>query len=152
MTFEHILGEMEASLLAFRQLLDTAHNITIITHFGPDGDAIGSATGLGQALAQLGKNVTIRCDDPTPDYLDFIPWSDKIVVPDMGVAAEADLIVAVDCGDAGRMGKSFELFSEPLPPIVNIDHHRTNPNFGVVNMVAGTATSTSEMLVGICRH
>jgi phosphoesterase RecJ-like protein len=136
-------GEMPA----FSNLLKTARNITIITHYNPDGDAIGSATGLGQALAQLGKHVTIRCDDPTPDYLTFIPWADKIVFPDEICAA--DLIIAVDCGDESRMGKSFELFASPLPPIVNIDHHRTNTNFGVVNIVAEKATSTAEMLTHI---
>ena len=49
-----------------------------------------------------------------------------------------DLIIVLDYPD---------LFYET--PVVNIDHHPSNDYFGAVNLVDLTATSTSEILVGV---
>ena len=45
------------------------------SHVNPDGDAIGSLTGLGAALQRMGKSVTMLCPTtPMPPSLAFIPW------------------------------------------------------------------------------
>ncbi len=62
-----------------------------------------------------------------------------------------DLIIVLDAPDLDRLGKVYEdhpeLFYET--PVVNIDHHPSNDYFGAVNLVDITATSTSEILVGV---
>lgn len=62
-----------------------------------------------------------------------------------------DLIMVLDAPDLDRIGKLYEeqpdLFYET--PVVNIDHHPSNDYFGAVNLVDLTATSTSEILVGV---
>lgn len=62
-----------------------------------------------------------------------------------------DLVIVLDCPDLERVGKLYEdnpdLFYET--PVVNIDHHPSNDYFGAVNLVDLTATSTSEILVGV---
>lgn len=131
-------------------VLDTlrpAQNILIITHIAPDGDAIGSLTGMGLILRQMGKNVTLACDDPVPDHLRFLPDVDAVRQPP--IEGAFDLIVAVDCGDEERMGQSLTLLGNPRPPILNIDHHITNTCFGVTNLVDGTTTSTAEILFNL---
>ena len=131
-------------------VLDTlrpAQNILIITHIAPDGDAIGSLTGMGLILRQMGKNVTLACDDPVPDHLRFLPDVDAVRQPQ--IEGAFDLIVAVDCGDEERMGQSLTLLGNPRPPILNIDHHITNTCFGVTNLVDGTTTSTAEILFNL---
>jgi nanoRNase/pAp phosphatase (c-di-AMP/oligoRNAs hydrolase) len=59
-----------------------------------------------------------------------------------------DLIVALDCPDKESTGKIYEenpdIFYEV--PIVNIDHHSHNDNFGQVNLVSLPSSSTSEIL------
>jgi phosphoesterase RecJ-like protein len=59
-----------------------------------------------------------------------------------------DLIVVLDCPDKESTGKIYEenpdIFYEV--PIVNIDHHSRNDNFGQVNLVSLTSSSTSEIL------
>lgn len=62
-----------------------------------------------------------------------------------------DAIIVLDCTDLERLGAIYEnnpeIFYEV--PVVNIDHHAGNDNFGKINFVDLTATSTSEMLVSI---
>jgi len=62
-----------------------------------------------------------------------------------------EAVVVLDCTDLERIGlpyeKNAELFYEV--PVVNIDHHAGNDNFGKINMVDLTATSTSEILVSL---
>ncbi len=65
--------------------------------------------------------------------------------------ASADLIIALDTNDVGRLGSIYERYSQVFyqTPIVNIDHHPGNAYFGKVNWVDLTATSTAEILVSL---
>ncbi len=62
-----------------------------------------------------------------------------------------DLIVTLDCNSIDRLGDFYNhhtsLFYET--PLVNIDHHADNEQFGTVNWVDVTATSTAEILVSL---
>lgn len=62
-----------------------------------------------------------------------------------------DLIIALDCADIDRIGTVYEqntnLFYEI--PVINIDHHPSNTNFGKINIVDTTASSTAEILVSL---
>ncbi len=127
------------------ELLQPANSILVITHVGPDGDAIGSLTAVGIALLQLGKQVVLSCSDAVPVRYRFLELADR-VQRSVPAAARYDLVIAVDCGDMRRMGTVFESLPEPKPPIVNIDHHITNTHFGEVNVVDAGATSTAEVL------
>lgn len=59
-----------------------------------------------------------------------------------------DLLIVVDCSDLEELGaiyeKNTELFFDI--PIINIDHHSSNEQFGEVNLVEITAASTSEIV------
>lgn len=62
-----------------------------------------------------------------------------------------DLAICLSAPDKESFGKIFEenpdIFYEI--PIVNIDNHNNNDNFGQINIVDITASSTSEMLFSI---
>lgn len=62
-----------------------------------------------------------------------------------------DLVVVLNSPDKESLGKVFEespdIFYEV--PVVNIDHHSNNENFGQVNLVDLTASSTSEVLTDV---
>jgi phosphoesterase RecJ-like protein len=62
-----------------------------------------------------------------------------------------DLIIVLDSADLDRLGSIYEnnpsLFYEI--PVVNVDHHPANTNFGKVNIVDVTASSTAEILVSL---
>lgn len=118
----------------------------VITHIGPDGDALGSITAVGVALQHLGKDATLLCDDPVPERFSYLPLADKIQPPKKHRPTKYDLLVAVDCGDETRMGESYASLPAPVPPVINIDHHVTNTYFGDVQHVVPDAVSATEIL------
>lgn len=132
----------------FQFALEKADTVLVITHVDPDGDAIGSLTATGQALEQLGKRVTLACEDSVPIRFRDLPLADRVIkTPD--TAVPYDLLISVDCGDEMRMGRPFANLPDPKPTIINIDHHITNTRFGSFNLIEPQASSTAEMLYGL---
>ena len=130
------------------QAIKEADNILVITHISPDGDAIGSLTAAGVALTQLGKQFTLVCDDGLPRRFQFLPLADVVVTePDRSL--DYDLTISLDCGDVERMGKAYTEQSDPIPPIINIDHHITNTRYGEINVIDATSNATTEILFEI---
>lgn len=67
---------------------------------------------------------------------------------------EYDLIITVDSRDLNSLGKIFEDNAEFFyhTPMVNIDHHPGNEQFGQVNLVNTIATSVSEIVFELIQH
>ena len=125
--------------------VEKANHVLVIAHVDPDGDAIGSLTATGQALQQLGKRVTMVCDDPVPQRFHYLPLAGDVRrAPNIEI--HYDLIIAVDCADESRMGWAYDRLPEPKPSLANIDHHVTNNHFGAFNIVRPEASSTAEVL------
>jgi phosphoesterase RecJ-like protein len=133
-----------------RPAIEKAQRILVVTHVGPDGDALGSLTAVGVALSQLDKQVDLVCDDNVPERFRYLPGSHKVQSKINN--HPYDLLIAVDCGDESRMGNAFAELSSPLPFIINIDHHVTNSYFGNVNVIDATATSTAEILYALLQE
>jgi len=128
-----------------RFAVEKANRVLVIAHVDPDGDAIGSMTALGQGLAQLGKRVTLACDDAVPARFLSLPMAGEVRrAPNVDVPY--DLVIAVDCADELRMGWAYHSLPEPKPSLANIDHHVTNTRFGAFNIVEPEASSTAEVL------
>lgn len=115
----------------------------------PDGDAIGSLTGLGRALTGLGKQPNLVCQDPIPPELSFVPDSDLVASEPPGAF---DLAIVVDCSDRARCIRDD--FAQPLEsvPLLNIDHHVTNSGYGTVAIVDPLASSTAEVVLRLLHH
>jgi phosphoesterase RecJ-like protein len=127
----------------------SAGRILVITHVAPDGDALGSLTGTGLILQQLGKEFSLVCDDGLLPRFRYLPLSSHVrYAPDS--RQRYDLVIAVDAGDQERMGQAYADLPEPKPPIVNIDHHITNTRFGRLNLVCEDCNATAEVLFTCC--
>ena len=125
--------------------IEKANRVLVVAHVDPDGDAIGSLTAVGQALQQLGKRVTLVCDDAVPQRFHYLPLATDVRrVPNTDVPY--DLVIAVDCADESRMGWAYAALPEPKPTLANIDHHVTNTRFGAFNVIEPDASSTAEIL------
>lgn len=127
------------------ELIAGARRILLITHVAPDGDAIGSLLGLGIMLRALGKELTLACEDPVPEIYAYLPGSEKVVRQTGG---SHDLVVSLDCSDRRRMGRVFDETSMTVP-LINIDHHVTNTEFGTVNWVDPTSVATTQMILNL---
>jgi bifunctional oligoribonuclease and PAP phosphatase NrnA len=60
-----------------------------------------------------------------------------------------DLIITVDTGDLEQLGRFYEDNPEIFVniPLVNIDHHSSNSNFGKINYIDIMSSSTTELLI-----
>ncbi len=60
-----------------------------------------------------------------------------------------DLIITVDTGDLEQLGRFYEdnpaIFTDI--PLINIDHHASNSNFGRINYVDIMSSATTELLI-----
>ncbi|HZY46121.1 MAG TPA: bifunctional oligoribonuclease/PAP phosphatase NrnA [Anaerolineae bacterium] len=121
-----------------------AQTILLITHLAPDSDAIGSLLGLTHALRSIGKSIVPSCADQIFDRFNLLPGSQDIVQQTSG---SFELIIALDCADASRMGNIWAKLNDPKMPLINIDHHITNTQFGSINWVDPQATATSEIIL-----
>jgi phosphoesterase RecJ-like protein len=128
-----LLGEIKDRLI-------TAKNIVIASHVRPDGDAIGALLGLGLSLLDAGKSVQMILVDGAPASFKHLEGSELIKKEPVG---DHDTFITVDCADFKRTGKVFENFGQPD---INIDHHKTNENFGKLNLIEADEVATSAIL------
>jgi phosphoesterase RecJ-like protein len=92
----------------------------------------------------MGKEAVVYNIDSIPRVLHFLPHQ-NIYQQRKEIDRSFDVMVVVDCGDAGRTGLMEKGAS--LPSIViNIDHHVTNKHFGSINWINSEATATGEMI------
>ena len=120
--------------------LSAANKIVIVSHVRPDGDAIGSLLGLGLALREAGKSVQMVLVDGVPSSFRYLEGSETIVREPNG---DHDTFITVDCADFKRTGKAFENFGQPD---LNIDHHKTNEQFGKLNLIEAEEVATAAIL------
>ena len=126
------------------QLIRSARRSLLICHVSPDGDAIGSLAGLGRALRRMDLRPITACSDPIPARFQYIPGVELIV---QDVSEAFDLVISLDCSDMERLGRFPQVPAFEDTPLINIDHHLTNLNFGTVNLVDSLASSTSEVVL-----
>jgi len=127
-------------------LIEQSERILIVSHRNPDGDTIGANLALKQIFTGTGKQIISACADQIPVSLVFLPGATNMEIPVN--PHDFDLIVSVDASSPEQI-KYEELISiinKKKIPVINIDHHATNKNFGTVNLVIDDAASTTEVL------
>ena len=110
----------EDQLVQMDQLISHAENIIITCHKSPDGDAIGSSLGWAEYLRSRGKEPTVIVPDQYPDFLLWLPNTEKIVRYDKHKAKcdmlfkIADLIFCLDYNAPSRVVVNSKLqFHKP---------------------------------------
>lgn len=118
----------------------------LVTHVNPDGDAIGSVLGMHLALREMGKTSWPVSGEKFPELYGFLPGIEDVVCETQQVAAlNPGWIVAMDTATKERISGDIKPFGKKVP-VLNIDHHGTNPLYGLINVVDPTATSTAEIV------
>jgi len=124
---------------SIKEALAAANSFTVVSHIRPDGDAIGSLLGLGSALKQTGKPVDFVLQDVPGNRYAYLPNFSEI----RNVISEnPGYLIVVDCGDEFRTGDVLK----GLVPDLVIDHHKTNSNFGRLNLIEPENEATALML------
>ena len=138
--------------------IENADNIVIITHVGPDGDAMGASLGLWHFLMTIEKTPQVIVPTPFPNFLAWMPGANKTLVYkfDKEKADEhiqkADLIFLLDFNAASRMDKMADAVLASKARKVMIDHHRQPENIANIIISYPEISSTSELIFRlICR-
>jgi phosphoesterase RecJ-like protein len=125
--------------------LKNANTIIVTAHIRPDGDAVGSALGLHRLLLAAGKSSTVVDLGPIPERYQFLVSNGECRAPKDADIAAADCIVALDAGAIDRT-PPFVAEWKGKVPVINIDHHKSNTNFGDLNLIDEAASSVGEIL------
>ena len=136
-------------------LISDSQNIIITCHKSPDGDAIGSSLGWAEYLRSLGKEPTIIIPDQYPDFLAWMPNTEKIVRYDKHrekcdmLFKIADLVFCLDYNAPSRVDEMEQaLIGSPAPKVL-IDHH-LNPDVPtVLSISCPKLSSTCELIFRI---
>lgn len=130
-----------------KKLIERSEKILLISHRRPDGDTLGANIAIHLVLQAMGKQTTLACIDEPSERYDFLP-DIKRFVHDF-TFTDYDLIIVSDAG-AHYMTQFHtiypDIFSGKIVPVLNIDHHASNDNFGTLNMVDPVAPSTTVLL------
>ncbi|HET7559941.1 MAG TPA: bifunctional oligoribonuclease/PAP phosphatase NrnA [Limnochordia bacterium] len=115
----------------------------IACHVDPDPDAVGSILAVHWLLAKLGKT-SVPASPDAPPHWPTLPGFAHIATPEAAEAAGPyDALVVVDC-EPSRTGR-LAAWAERLP-VINIDHHVTNPGTVGTAWISPAAAATGEML------
>lgn len=130
--------------------IQKANRILLCLHPRPDPDSVGSNLAMSLVLKNLGKEVIVIAgdDQKPPPSLNFLPGYNFIVEKSFKdiVLTDYDLFISMDAGDLQRVSSKIEL-KQPLPlKTVVIDHHKGNPEFGILNIIHPESISTCQLL------
>ncbi|MBQ2594646.1 MAG: bifunctional oligoribonuclease/PAP phosphatase NrnA [Candidatus Riflebacteria bacterium] len=129
-------------------LINKSQNVILTAHLRPDGDAIGSVSGLMKSLEKMGKRVDVDLLDGVPSRFPFVWPESHELLKKPEIESDHDLIIVLDCGDAERHGITFK-YDKSKTTLINIDHHASNTMFGDVNYVDTGAQATCEIVTAL---
>lgn len=146
---------MNLDLTYCKAAIKTAKNISIVTHPSPDGDAMGSSLGLYHAINMMfpdQKNINVIVPNSIPEYLHFLPGTDKVKQFDIqteectALLKNSEIIFILDFNSIGRIGELGTIIEETLCFKIMIDHHM-NPDPIADLIISDTdASSTCQMM------
>ena len=137
------------AVLRAHELMDGAHNVVILTHMGPDGDAMGSALAL---YHHLNGRATVIIPNAYPNFLAWMPGAEQVLVYEKEAARcdaaveQADLIICTDFNDPKRIGPVGERVLAKECPKILIDHHLNPVDFADVTFSYPDSPSASEIV------
>jgi phosphoesterase RecJ-like protein len=118
-------------------------------HQNPDGDTLGAALCTASVLKSMKKDVYVFSTDKIPDNLKFMPFIGSVKekkLPEKN--KKFDVCIFFECSVLKRAGQ-VENVVKNTKKIINIDHHKTHSDYGYINYIDKTASSTSEMIFEI---
>ncbi|MCE3229511.1 MAG: family phosphoesterase [Bacteroidetes bacterium] len=136
----------------FKALLKKVDNVVIVTHWSPDGDAMGSSLGLYHYLKTLKKTVTVVVPNEYPDFLKWMPGDKSVLVYEKNEAkvnkllAKAGAIFTLDFNSFKRIEKLGEEIAKTSAPKILVDHHQQPDTYASLYFHDVNACSTCELI------
>ncbi|MBI5300381.1 MAG: DHH family phosphoesterase [Deltaproteobacteria bacterium] len=122
--------------------IKTGRRFLVVSHYHPDGDALGSTLALGLSLKKLEKKVVMYNRDRVPYNLKYLPASSSITQTLPNISFDYTFIV--DCAQPKRVSDDFAkaLEAKRLGKLLCLDHHLLDYKVGDVDWIDPKAAST----------
>src|SRR5712691_749693 len=115
----------------FKKAISRAETISIVTHWSPDGDAMGSSLGLYHFLHSLKKKVKVIVPNEYPGFLKWLPGDNLVMDHQKKTKTaekfilESDMIFTLDFNTLARIEKLGEVITRNENAVkVLVDHHQ----------------------------
>ncbi|MDF2436508.1 MAG: bifunctional oligoribonuclease/PAP phosphatase NrnA [Bacteroidota bacterium] len=141
-----------------KALLSKPKNIVIVTHWSPDGDAIGSSLGLYNYLVKKAHKVTVITPNDYPSFLGWMKGNKKIIdfqkneSAGKKAVAKAEMIFCLDFNSLKRIDKLGEEVAGSSAVKMIIDHHLQPEDFADYMLHSVAACSTCELIYDFIHH
>lgn len=142
-----------ASIEDLKSIISSKKKVLIVSHYNPDGDAIGSSFGLANYLELNNIESHVYNKHKVPEYLSFLStknFHNSIeTIPD-----DIDLYIVVDFNDFERSGDQMmdylrnQIYKKNETLIV-LDHHENNKIESGHLMIDTSASSTGILIYRI---
>lgn len=114
-------------------------------HLRPDGDTAGCCIALALALRALGKRAFVYLPGGLPKMYQVFETT-VTLVSDGNPPFAPETAFAVDVSEYRRLDSGAAMFDRCAHSCL-LDHHDTNPGFGEVAVIDGSAAATGELAV-----
>ena len=135
-----------------KRFLEKPKNIVIVGHRNPDGDAMGSSLALKYYLDKKGHQATVIVPNEYPEFLHWLPGTDKVYRFDkqnsqsLRLLNASDIVFLLDFNALHRVGFDMQATLEKYKnDFVMIDHHQ-QPDTVKYMYSDVTICSTSQMV------
>ena len=140
------------NLAELKELLAQPQKIVITTHHKPDGDALGSSLGLYHYLKQKQHQVTVITPTDYPDFLQWMPGNNEVMIytekkeQSAALIEQAGLIFCLDFNSLSRINEMGELVRVSSAKKIMIDHHLDPENFDDFRHWRTSASSAAQLV------
>ena len=131
---------------------EKADKIVIVSHVSPDGDAIGSSSGLYHFLSSQDKTVHVIVPNAFPDFLRWMPGAKDIIQYNRykefadKLIQEADVICCLDFNVLSRIDEMEEAVRTSPARKMLVDHHLCPGDFARIVISHPDISSTAELV------
>ena len=133
-------------------IIKSTKKILIISHINPDGDTLGSMSGLYSLIRENYKKDADMLLDNLPATYEFLPAiKNAKFYNTIDKSLVYDLVITVDVAAIDRMDE-VKVFFEKAHSTLNIDHHATNNSYAQNNIVVPEASSTGEVIASLAQE
>ncbi len=135
-----------------KELLSKSKNIVIVTHWSPDGDAMGASLGLYNYLTIKKHKVTVITPNDYPSFLFWLPGNKKVInfsdktKEAKTAVAKANIIFCLDFNSLKRIDALGEEVEKAKGVKCIIDHHLQPEDFADYMLHNIKACSTCELV------
>jgi len=144
------------NIQGFQSLLASPKNISIVTHFKPDADALGSSLGLAGFLKKKNHRVTVVTPSDYPEFLSWMPGNSEVVAVShdhpgsfakaLAAFNQSDIIFCLDFSSPRRIEELEMPLRESGAVKVLIDHHLEPEQFASYEHWDVQAASTAGLV------